>query len=85
MIRRQSGICEWLDNRSRTIRASNPRSAKFAEVMAKHITSEIYAGIAFWNIAKDAFPQTTIAEKLAFDTWQAFLFSRDCKNALEDC
>ena len=75
----------WLDNRSRTVRTANPRAAKFSEVMAKHISGDVYAGIAFWNIAKDAFPQTTIAEKITYDTWQSYLFARDCKNAMGDC
>ncbi len=77
-----AGFKDWLALTGRQIRMSNPRASDFRLTMANHLSGDVYAGIAFLNVVAEVFPETcTISEKIAFDTWNAWLFYRSIRNA----
>ena len=79
--RKKTTLKQFLENRSRTIRSSNPRAARFASAMSKSIKGDVYSGLAFWNICHDVFGENQIAEKLCVECWQAFDFKRSLEEA----
>lgn len=80
-IVQKTTLKQFLENRAKTISMSNKRAALFASAMNKHISAEVYSGLAFWNICHDVFGDNEIAEKLCVDCWQAFDFKRSLEEA----
>lgn len=77
-----AGFKDWLALTGRQIRMSNPRASDFRLTMANHLPGDVYTGGSFLNVVADVFPANcTISEKLAFDTWSAWLFYRSIRNA----
>lgn len=77
-----AGFKDWLALTGRQIRMSNPRASDFRLTMADHLPCDVYAGGAFINLVAEVFPANcTISEKIAFDTWSAWLFYRSIRNA----